>query len=73
MPAFRGEAAPIHPKFPASSKAAVLEEGMPFPIDYPRLEYTTEDDKAIEQYVRGLGTLLFPSIVHKHHLLSRIR
>lgn len=59
MPAFRGEAVSIHPKFPAGSKAAVVEEGVPFPLNYPRLVYTAEDDKAIEQYVRETGTSIF--------------
>ena len=55
MPHFRGEAAPLHPKFPAGSAAAVVEEGVPSPIDAPPIVYTNEDDKAIEQYVRGIG------------------
>lgn len=56
MPHFRGEAAPLHPKFPTGSAAAVVEEGMPYPIDAAPIVYTAEDDKAIEQYIRLLGT-----------------
>ncbi|KAA1473386.1 alcohol oxidase-like protein [Dentipellis sp. KUC8613] len=49
---FRGEYAPMHPKFPPGSQAAVIEDGMPTPLNAPRLVYTAEDDKAIELFVR---------------------
>lgn len=55
MPLFCGEAALLHPKFPAGSKATVVAESSPFPMDTPPIVYTSEDDKAIEQYVRALG------------------
>ncbi|KAF7796088.1 hypothetical protein EIP86_007259 [Pleurotus ostreatoroseus] len=62
MPSFRGEAAPIHPRFPAGSKAAVIEEGTPFSVNAPRIEYSLEDDKAIEQYIRGLVATCWHSL-----------
>ncbi|KAI8963468.1 putative alcohol oxidase [Daldinia sp. FL1419] len=51
---FAGEHPPCHPRFPKGSKAAVIEEwdqsirGKP-PVD---LEYSAEDDAALEQYIR---------------------
>ena len=44
MPLFRGDFAPMHPKFPVGSKAAVVESGMPVPLDAPDLEYSEEDE-----------------------------
>ncbi|KIV79922.1 hypothetical protein PV11_07461 [Exophiala sideris] len=53
MGIFRGELASSHPKFPEGSKAAVIEKADgPVPDDTKRIEYTAEDDKAIEQHVR---------------------
>ncbi|CZR62706.1 related to alcohol oxidase [Phialocephala subalpina] len=54
MSIFRGELASSHPRFPAGSKAAIVEkvEGPVLDDDAKRIEYTVEDDKAIEQHVR---------------------
>lgn len=48
---YRGELAAGHPKFPAGSKAAVIETDTPL-TDVKDLEYSAEDDKAIEQWLR---------------------
>lgn len=55
MPVFRGEPAPLHPKFPSGSEAGFIESGLPVHLNTPKLVYTAEDDKAIEQYVRESG------------------
>lgn len=53
MGIFRGELASSHPRFPAGSKAAVIEKADgPVPDDTEKIRYTPEDDKAIEQRVR---------------------
>ena len=53
MNIFRGELASSHPRFPSGSKAAVIEKADgPVPDDTKPIEYTAEDDKAIEQHVR---------------------
>ncbi|KAJ3549123.1 hypothetical protein NM688_g5215 [Phlebia brevispora] len=62
MPSFRGEPAPLHPDFPPGSKAGLIAEGVPFTIDYPRVEYTREDDEAIERYVRKLTATCWHSL-----------
>lgn len=53
---FRGEVALGHPKFSPQSKAAVVENVSTAPgangTDVQDLEYSAEDDKAIEQYLR---------------------
>lgn len=52
---FRGEVALGHPKFPPESKAAVVESVSDPGVngaDVQDLEYSAEDDKAIEQYLR---------------------
>ncbi|KAH9959185.1 alcohol oxidase-like protein [Russula dissimulans] len=54
MPYFRGEPAVLHPAFAPGSAAAVVEhaEG-PIAFDTPRVEYSDEDERAIEAYVRA--------------------
>ncbi|KAF2219855.1 hypothetical protein BDZ85DRAFT_275954 [Elsinoe ampelina] len=53
MSIYRGELAIGHPRFPAGSKAAVVEKADgPVPDDTPPIQYTEEDDKAIEQKIR---------------------
>ncbi|KAI0265987.1 alcohol oxidase-like protein [Gloeopeniophorella convolvens] len=55
MPHFRGEPPVLHPKFPAGSAAAVIPhaEGA-VAFDTPRIVYSEEDDRAIEEYVRAI-------------------
>lgn len=54
---FRGEVAVGHPKFPAGSEAAVVED-LPEPglvgQSIQDLVYSDEDDKAIEQFLREI-------------------
>ena len=56
MPHFRGEPAPLHPAFAPDSAAAVVEhaEG-PVPLDAPRINYSEEDERALEAYARATG------------------
>jgi alcohol oxidase len=50
---YRGEVVETHPKFPSSSKAAVsLPPQKPVPIDAPDFEYSAEDDKIIDEFIR---------------------
>lgn len=52
---YRGELAVGHPKFPAGSKAACVEQVPEAGVkaqDLKPVEYSAEDDKAIEQYLR---------------------
>jgi len=64
MSIFRGELAASHPKFPPGSKAAVIEkaDGPSGLADANRIEYTPEDDKAIEQCVREIVTTTWHSL-----------
>lgn len=53
MSSYRGEYAPDHPKFPASSAAAVSpDHDTPVPIDAPDIVYTKEDDEAIDNLLK---------------------
>jgi alcohol oxidase len=56
MPIFRGELASSHPRFPSGSKAAVVEkaDGPMYTDDASRIEYSSEDNKAIEQKIREI-------------------
>jgi alcohol oxidase len=54
MPIFRGELASTHPRFPEGSKAAVIEKADGPVKGEARIEYTEEDDKAIEQKIREI-------------------
>ena len=66
MPIFRGELAAAHPRFPAGSKAAVVEvaEGpLIDPADKDsRIEYTAEDNAAIEQRIREVLSTTWHSL-----------
>ncbi|KAM5537387.1 hypothetical protein V8D89_008906 [Ganoderma adspersum] len=52
MPSYRGEVVGGHPAFSAKSQAVPRLHGGPVPISAPKFEYTDEDEKAIEDYIR---------------------
>ncbi|KAG9316082.1 hypothetical protein JVU11DRAFT_3753 [Chiua virens] len=57
MPAYRGEVAAYHPRFPAGSPAACRELDDPVPIEEPDILYSATDDEAIVQFLReGVST-----------------
>ncbi|KAI0790978.1 GMC oxidoreductase-domain-containing protein [Abortiporus biennis] len=65
MACYRGEYTPDHPVFPKGSPASCVGDAQgPVSIDAPDIAYSTEDDAAIENYIRakiatawhGLGT-----------------
>lgn len=64
MPIFRGELAATHPRFPEGSKAAVIEkaDGPVMTDDNARIEYSAEDDKAIDQRVREVLSTTWHSL-----------
>ncbi|EMC91126.1 hypothetical protein BAUCODRAFT_79805 [Baudoinia panamericana UAMH 10762] len=63
MSIFRGELASSHPRFPAGSKAAVVEQtDGPIGKGNERIKYTEEDDKAIEQRVREIVSTTWHSL-----------
>lgn len=64
MPIFRGELASSHPKFPSASKAAIIEksDGPVITDDASRIEYSAEDDKAIEQKIREILSTTWHSL-----------
>ncbi|KAK5120765.1 hypothetical protein LTR85_005831 [Meristemomyces frigidus] len=63
MGIFRGELASSHPRFPAGSKAAVIEKADgPVAEGAKRLEYSQEDGKAIEQKIREIVTTTWHSL-----------
>ncbi|KAI0337230.1 alcohol oxidase [Trametopsis cervina] len=52
MPSYRGEFAPMHPEFAKNSAAACKGEAEHVATDAPDIEYTSEDEKVIEDYIR---------------------
>lgn len=64
MPIFRGELAATHPSFPEGSKAAVIEQcdGPVITDDSSRIEYSAEDDKAIEKRIREVLSTTWHSL-----------
>jgi alcohol oxidase len=54
MPYFRGEPAALHPAFALGSAAAIVPhaEG-PIAFDAPRIDYTEEDERALDAYARA--------------------
>jgi alcohol oxidase len=56
MDTYRGAIPNGHPKFPEGSDAAIKgESDGPDPMDAPDIEYTEEDDKAIDEWHRDTG------------------
>ncbi|KAF8263967.1 alcohol oxidase-like protein [Lactarius quietus] len=54
MPHFRGEPSVVHPPFPPGGPASVLEHAKgPIPFDTPRIAYSEEDERLLEEFVRA--------------------
>ncbi|OCH86429.1 alcohol oxidase-like protein [Obba rivulosa] len=56
MPCYRGECASSHPAFGPVSNARAQQADGPVPLDAPDLEYSLEDEKALDDYIRNMGT-----------------
>jgi alcohol oxidase len=56
MPHFRGEPPVVHPEFAPGGPASVVAhaEG-PVPLDAPRIVYSEEDERALEEFARAQG------------------
>ena len=67
MPHFRGEPPGLHPAFAPSGPASIIAhaEG-PVPLDAPRIVYSEEDERALEDFARAQGMSLPFSISLKH-------
>lgn len=64
MSIYRGELASSHPTFAPGSQAAVVERANgPVSDNTPKIEYTEEDDRAIEQKVRETVSTTWHSLV----------
>lgn len=56
MPCYRGEVAELHPQFtPESAAACVTQATGPIPIEAQDIEYSAEDNQALEEYTRKWG------------------
>ncbi|KAI9434103.1 alcohol oxidase-like protein [Lactarius indigo] len=54
MPHFRGEPPVLHPKFPPGGPASIVAEAEgPVPFDSPRIVYSEEDERALEDFARA--------------------
>ena len=64
MPIFRGELPAAHPRFPSGSKAALIEkaDGPVITDNASRIEYSPEDDKAIDQKIREVLSTTWHSL-----------
>ncbi|KAF8171077.1 GMC oxidoreductase-domain-containing protein [Mycena galopus ATCC 62051] len=63
MPAFRGALVPAHPQFPKDSPAALsLAETSPVSLHAPKIIYSPEDDKAIDENLRKFVTTTYHSL-----------
>ncbi|KAG9316077.1 GMC oxidoreductase-domain-containing protein [Chiua virens] len=62
MPAYRGEVAAYHPKFPAGSPAACKETDSPIPMDAPDIVYSEADNEAIVNFNRDRLTTTWHSV-----------
>ncbi len=65
MPSCRGENTPDYPKFPAGSAAASPDHNTPVATDAPDIEYTEEDDRAIDNFLKANGELVLTSPLNR--------
>ena len=72
MPHFRGEPPALHPAFAPGGPASIVPhaEG-PIAFDTPRIVYSEEDERALEEFVRANGALLLLFLLH--YLLTSLR
>jgi alcohol oxidase len=59
MRSYRGEYAIGHPKFAEGSEAVCRESDKPVEASAPKIKYTPEDDKAIDDHIRTFGVFTF--------------
>jgi alcohol oxidase len=65
MPLYRGEYAPLHPKFPEGSSAAcVTLHSPPDTSNLKNIEYTAEDNVAIEKHLRQMVETAWHPVRH---------
>ena len=68
MASYRGEFAVNNPAFPAGSAAAIPthagDDLRPVAMDAPDIVYTSEDDRAIDEYLRAQSECLSITLVH---------
>jgi hypothetical protein len=61
MPHFSGEPLAHHPTFaPGSSASIVTHAEGPVPFDTPRIVYSDDDERALEEFARANGAWLLP-------------
>ncbi|KAG6849149.1 hypothetical protein H0H93_010938 [Arthromyces matolae] len=63
MGVYRGEYVPGHPTFPDGSKATPQTYAKPVPVLTPDIDYSVEDDRAIDEYHRRADCSIAPSNV----------
>ena len=56
MKFYRGEVQVEHPTFPEGSQAATHATGKPVEISAPKIDYSKEDDNAIDDFHRRTGS-----------------
>jgi alcohol oxidase len=63
MPSYRGEFAPLHPKYPEGSAAACVKlDSAPQVSGLKNIVYTAEDNAAIEAFVRQMCETTWHSV-----------
>ncbi|KAI0369246.1 alcohol oxidase-like protein [Pilatotrama ljubarskyi] len=62
LPSYRGEVAASHPAFATTSKAAVGKRSGAVPVTAPDIEYTAEDEEALERHIRQAVTTSWHSL-----------
>ncbi|CAE6472065.1 unnamed protein product [Rhizoctonia solani] len=62
MPGYRGEYAPLHPRFPEGSAASCIRLDGPPSVSVQDLVYTPDDNIAVEEFVRERGGTTWHSV-----------
>ncbi|KZT29805.1 GMC oxidoreductase [Neolentinus lepideus HHB14362 ss-1] len=62
MASYRGEYLPGHPKFSQESRALCTDNAVPVTAEAENIQYTEEDNEAVERYTREVVTTAWHSI-----------
>ena len=73
MPHFRGEPAALHPAFAPGTPASIVAHAEePVAFDAPRIVYSEDDERVLEEFARANCASLFsfPATLKSHYLLT---
>lgn len=72
MACYRGECYQKHPVFPTGSQATCKENAKPADMHAPDIQYTEEDDRAIDEFTRKVVGTSWHSVRPLCHSITSV-